>query len=152
MEFADLVHRSRDGRGLFSFLSDLYPNMNERPLSPHLQVYRLPLTAILSISHRATGVFLSFGAILWAWFLMSAAQGEAQYAAAQGWLDSFLGHLLLWAWIYSLFFHLCHGIRHLVWDTVNRFDRDTLLRDGYIELGASVALTFVVFLFSFGGS
>lgn len=121
--------------------------MSERPLSPHLQVYRLPLTAILSITHRMTGVFLSLGLVLWVWFLMAAAQGEAEYAGAQGWLDSILGRLLLWAWIYALFFHLCHGIRHLVWDTVHGLDRETLLRDCYLELGASVVLTLGVMIF-----
>lgn len=125
--------------------------MSERPLSPHLQVYRLPITAILSISHRVTGVFLSLGLIVWVTFLMAAAQGEAQYAAAQRCLDSLPGRLLLWIWIYALFFHFCHGIRHLVWDTVHGFDRTTLARYGYLELGASVLLTLGVFLASLCG-
>lgn len=125
--------------------------MSERPLSPHLQVYRLPITAILSISHRATGIFLSLGVVVWVTFLMAAAQGEAQYDTAQRCLDSVPGRVLLWAWIYALFFHLCHGIRHLIWDTVHGFDRDTLARHGYLELAASVALTLGAFLSSLCG-
>lgn len=125
--------------------------ISQRPLSPHLQVYRLPLTAVLSISHRFTGVLLSVGAVFWAWFLMAVAQGGAHYATAQAILDSFLGHVFLWAWIYALFFHLCHGVRHLIWDTVHGLDRDTLLRHGQIEVAASVALTFIALIYAWAG-
>lgn len=120
--------------------------MNQRPLSPHLQVYRLPITAILSISHRITGVILSIGAALWVLLLMEVAQGEAAFATAQALLDSWFGRLLLWAWLYALFFHLCHGVRHLVWDTVHGLDRETLTRHAYWELGASVGLTLLLML------
>jgi succinate dehydrogenase / fumarate reductase cytochrome b subunit len=119
--------------------------MSERPLSPHLQVYRLPLTAILSITHRFTGVFLSIGAVLWVVFLMAVAQGETQYAMAQTVLDSIPGRLLLWGWIFALLFHLCHGVRHLVWDTVHGLERETLARYARLEIGASVLLTLGVF-------
>lgn len=120
--------------------------MSERPLSPHLQIYRLPITALLSISHRLTGVVLSVGMVFWALFLMAAAQGAAQYVPVQAVLDSFLGRLLLWAWLYALFFHLCHGVRHLIWDTVHDLDRDTLTRHAYWELGASVGLTLLLLI------
>jgi succinate dehydrogenase / fumarate reductase cytochrome b subunit len=115
--------------------------MRERPLSPHLQVYRLPITAMLSISHRATGVFLSLGAIFWVAYLMAAAQGDDSFATVQSLLNSIPGRLGLWVWVYSLMFHLCHGIRHLVWDTVHGLDREVLERHAYLELAASVALT-----------
>jgi succinate dehydrogenase / fumarate reductase cytochrome b subunit len=118
--------------------------MKDRPLSPHLQVYRLPLTAVLSISHRATGVMLSLGLILWVAFLMAAAGGESSYATARAILDSFLGRLILWGWIYALFFHLCHGVRHLIWDTVHGLERETLELHGKIEIAASVGLTLLV--------
>jgi succinate dehydrogenase / fumarate reductase cytochrome b subunit len=115
--------------------------MSERPLSPHLQVYRLPITAILSITHRFTGVFLSVGLVLWVVFLMAVAQGESQYVLAQAALGSVPGRLALWVWIYALLFHLCHGVRHLVWDTVHGLERDTLARYAWLEIGASVLLT-----------
>ncbi len=127
---------------------DTKSTMSERPLSPHLQIYRLPITAVLSITHRITGVILSAGLVLWAVFLMAVAAGEAQYASTQVVLDSTPGKLLLWAWIYALFFHLCHGIRHLVWDTVHGLERNTLNRDAYLEIGGSVLLTLMVFLFA----
>jgi succinate dehydrogenase / fumarate reductase cytochrome b subunit len=119
--------------------------MNERPLSPHLQVYRLPLTALVSITHRATGVFLSLGMILLVVVLMAVAQGPEAFAAAQGLLDSLLGKLFLWGWIYALLFHLVHGLRHLIWDTGHGFERDSLDRLAVYEIVASVLLAASVF-------
>jgi succinate dehydrogenase / fumarate reductase cytochrome b subunit len=123
--------------------------MNERPLSPHLQVYRLPLTALVSITHRATGVFLSLGMILLVVVLMSVAQGPAAFAVAQDWLRSVLGWLFLWGWIYALLFHLVHGVRHLIWDTGHSFDRASLNRLAIYEIAASLLLTAAVFISSF---
>lgn len=123
--------------------------MNERPLSPHLQVYRLPLTALLSITHRATGVFLSFGLVLMVLYLMAVAEGPAGFEAAQGWLNSPPGKVFLWGWIYALLFHLVHGVRHLVWDTGLGFDRAKLDRFARYELVASVGLFALVFFGSF---
>ena len=122
--------------------------MNERPLSPHLQVYRLPLTAVVSITHRATGVFLSLGLILLVLFLMAMAQGPGAFETAQGLLRSILGKLFLWGWIYALLFHLVHGFRHLIWDTGHTFERDSLNRLAIYEIVASVLLTASVFFYS----
>ena len=118
--------------------------MNERPLSPHLQVYRLPLTAWLSITHRATGVFLSLGMILLVILLLAVAQGPESFASIRSFLQSFIGRLLLWGWIYSLLLHLCHGLRHLIWDTGHGFERETLNRFAAYELMASVILVTLV--------
>jgi succinate dehydrogenase / fumarate reductase cytochrome b subunit len=122
--------------------------MSERPLSPHLQVYRLPFTAILSITHRFTGVALALGLVLWVVFLMAAAGGAESFATAQAVLDAWPGRLLLWAWLFALFFHLCHGVRHLVWDTVHGLDRETLTLHGIIELAAALMLTLATFGYS----
>ncbi len=119
--------------------------MNERPLSPHIQVYRLPLTAWLSIMHRVTGVFLSLGMILLAVVLVAVAQGADAFAAMQSFLHTALGRLFLWGWIFSLLFHLCHGVRHLIWDTGHGFDRDTLGRFARYEIVAALLLTVLVF-------
>jgi succinate dehydrogenase / fumarate reductase cytochrome b subunit len=115
--------------------------MSERPLSPHLQVYRLPVTAVLSITHRISGVILSIGMVFWAVFLVAVSQGESAYGFLQALLGSLPGRILLWGWIYALFFHLCHGVRHLVWDLGYGLERETLGRYAYWELAGSVGLT-----------
>lgn len=112
-----------------------------RPLSPHLQIYRWELTMAMSIAHRMTGVFLSVGsAVLAAWLVAAAAGGDA-FAAVNGHLGAWYGQLLLLGWSYALFYHLCNGIRHLVWDAGIGLGRDTARRSGYATLAASVVLT-----------
>ena len=115
--------------------------MSTRPLSPHLQVYRLPFTALLSISHRVTGVILTCGMILVAAFLAAAAYGPDLYAVAQQLLTSLPGQIVLWGWIYALVFHACHGVRHLIWDSGQGLDKSQLTRHNLLELAASILLT-----------
>ncbi|MGR8953375.1 MAG: succinate dehydrogenase, cytochrome b556 subunit [Gammaproteobacteria bacterium] len=117
-----------------------------RPLSPHLQVYKLPLTGILSISHRLTGVLLSIGLLYVVCLLSALASGPETYAAVQGFAAAWWGRGLAWGFIYALFFHLCHGIRHLIWDAGKGFEPETLNRHAWIELTASVLLTVVSFM------
>ncbi|MFZ2171300.1 MAG: succinate dehydrogenase, cytochrome b556 subunit [Methylococcaceae bacterium] len=114
---------------------------NNRPISPHLQVYKLPLTGILSITHRFTGALLSVGLIFVVYILYALAGGSNTYAAMQSFTSIGLVQLLYWGFIYALFFHLCHGVRHLIWDAGKSFDRNTLNRYAMIELAASLVLT-----------
>jgi len=88
----------------------------QRPLSPHLSVYKLPLAARLSIMHRATGVFIAFGAFLLAYWLISIAEGEEEYAQFLDCAKSLPGRVLLFAVLTSFMFHLFNGLRHLLWD------------------------------------
>ncbi len=112
-----------------------------RPLSPHLQIYRLPLTALLSITHRITGVVLSLGLICLIGILMAVAgQGQA-YDSVHSFLNGRLGQGLLLLWLLALFVHFCHGIRHLIWDTTCGFDRSLLTRHSLWELFFAAALT-----------
>jgi succinate dehydrogenase / fumarate reductase, cytochrome b subunit len=120
---------------------------NNRPISPHLQIYKLPLTGIISITHRMTGVLLSAGLIFFVCIVSSVADGADTYTAMQVITDLWLVKLIYWGFIYALFFHLCHGVRHLFWDAGNSFERDTLNRYATIELAASLALTLVAVLF-----
>ena len=113
----------------------------DRPLSPHLQVYRWQLTSVLSILHRAAGVVLSAGTILLVWWLVAAASGPEAYEGVQVFLGSWLGLLLLFGWTASLFYHLCNGIRHLVWDTGYALDLQSTYRGGWAVLAATAALT-----------
>ena len=89
---------------------------SKRPLSPHLQVYRLPLTAKMSILHRMTGVALALGSILIATFLIAGALGEDQYNIVMSLLQSKIGIIIMFGWSLALFYHLCNGIRHMFWD------------------------------------
>ena len=114
-----------------------------RPLSPHLQVYRPQLTSMLSIAHRITGVALAVGTLLLVYWLAAAAGGPESYAAAQGFIGSFFGQLLLFGWTIALFYHLANGIRHLFWDAGYGFELPTVQRSGHAVLAATVVLTVV---------
>lgn len=115
--------------------------MKERPLSPHLQVYRPQLTSMLSILHRGTGVFLSLGTVLLVCWLGAIAAGPQQYAEFQSFTAHWFVQLLLLGWTFSLFYHLSNGIRHLFWDVGRGFELDDLYRSGWIVLISAVLLT-----------
>jgi succinate dehydrogenase / fumarate reductase, cytochrome b subunit len=115
----------------------------DRPLSPHLQIYRWQLTSVLSILHRASGVALSAGAILLVWWLVAAASGPEAYEGVEDFLGSWVGLLLLFSWTVSLFYHLCNGIRHLVWDTGHALDLKSVYTGGWVVVGATGVLTLV---------
>jgi succinate dehydrogenase cytochrome b subunit len=117
---------------------------SNRPLSPHLQVYRLPLTGIISICHRMTGVILAVGVVFFVGLLLAVAGGPDSFAPLQVLLDSLLARIVLFLWSYALFFHLCHGIRHLVWDAGHGFDKETMDKFALLELAASVGVTLLV--------
>lgn len=119
-----------------------------RPVSPHLGIYRLPVTAVLSISHRITGVLLAVGLLFLVIGLMAAAAGPASYLKFQAFFAGLAGQALLWGWLYALFFHLCHGVRHLVWDTGSGFTREHQPILAYLEIAMSLLFTLAVFLFS----
>ncbi len=112
-----------------------------RPLSPHLQVYRPQFTSMLSILHRLTGVILAFGTLLLVWWLIAAATGPEAYDTVQGFIGSIIGRLLLLGWTFALFYHLANGIRHLAWDTGRGFELATAYSSGWLVVIASVVLT-----------
>ena len=116
---------------------------DNRPLSPHLQVYKPQLTSVLSILHRLTGVALAIGTLLLVWWLIAAASGPGAYDAAQSFIGSFLGRLLLLGWTFALFYHLSNGIRHLAWDIGWGFDLGTAYTPGWLVVIVSIVLTLV---------
>jgi len=120
---------------------------NNRPTSPHLQVYRLPLTGIISITHRMTGVFLSGGLVLFVGIVAAIAAGSDIYDRLQAILQWWPVLVVYWGFVYALFFHLCHGIRHLFWDAGYGFDQDRMNLYALIELAASLALTLITLIF-----
>ena len=117
-----------------------------RPLSPHLQVYKPQMTSVLSITHRATGVVLTLGALLLVYWLIAAAAGPEAFATAQGLIGSWIGYLFLFGWSVALFYHLCNGIRHLFWDAGLGFELPDAYRSGYAVLIGTAALTLVAWI------
>ncbi len=118
---------------------------NNRPLSPHLQVYKLPLTGIISITHRLTGVILAFGLIVYAASFFIILQGNEAFLDLQSILSNSIARIAIWFFIYALFFHLCHGIRHLIWDVGKGFEKDNMDRNAIIELSLSFVLTLIFY-------
>ena len=98
---------------------------SQRPLSPHLQIYRWQLPMVLSIIHRATGIALAVGILVLVYWLLAAASGAEAYASAQQLLGSWVGRVVLLGFSFALFFHLCNGIRHLFWDAGVGFEIKT---------------------------
>lgn len=119
---------------------NISPNSN-RPLSPHLQVYRLPMTAFMSISHRITGVILAGGCLLVTAFLASAALGPQYYEPVRAFAGSPIGTILLFAWSIVLYYHLCNGIRHLIWDMGFMFEKTQAVMSGWLVLLGTAFLT-----------
>ncbi len=113
----------------------------ERPLSPHLQVYKWQLTMALSILHRATGFGLALGAVPLTWWLLAAVNGEEAYQQFQSYAHSFLGQLMIFGWVFSFAFHFLNGIRHLVWDTGKGLDLKSAYASGYAVVAGSVICT-----------
>ena len=122
--------------------------MNQRPLSPHVFVYKFMYTMALSILHRLTGCAASVGFLLFVWWLMALASGPAAYASAMSALGSPLAKLLLVGFTFSFVFHFCNGIRHLVWDTGRGLERAQARRSGAVVVIAALLLTAVVVWFS----
>ena len=112
-----------------------------RPLSPHLSIFRWPVTMTLSILHRMTGVGLSVGLIFFAAWLMAAASGQDQYRSVTELFGSLPGRLLLVAWSAAFFLHLGNGVRHLVWDTGRGFEKSRASASGWLVIGAAAGLT-----------
>ncbi|MFQ6017952.1 MAG: succinate dehydrogenase, cytochrome b556 subunit [Kiloniellaceae bacterium] len=124
--------------------------VRNRPLSPHLQVYRAQLTSVLSILHRITGVALAIGTLLLVYWLVAAASGAEAYETARGLIGSLIGRLLLFGWTVALFYHLSNGIRHLFWDAGLGFDLATVYRSGRAVIVATAVLTLISWIAGYG--
>lgn len=116
----------------------------ERPLSPHLQVYRWQITNLLSILHRLTGVALSLGIVVLTYWLTALASGPDGYAAAQWLFGAAWFKLPLLGWLFCFFFHFANGIRHLVWDLGYGFEPAQIRTGGWIVVITTVLLTAAV--------
>ncbi|MEE4295406.1 MAG: succinate dehydrogenase, cytochrome b556 subunit [Wenzhouxiangella sp.] len=114
---------------------------DNRPLSPHLQVYRPQLTSVLSISHRISGVALSAGLVLVVAWLLALAAGPEAFARLNGLFSSVPLMIALVLWTAALFYHLLNGIRHLLWDAGWLLDLRGAYASGWTVVGLSVLLT-----------
>lgn len=118
----------------------------QRPLSPHLQVYKWPLAMVISILHRITGVALAIGAVLLVVVLVSVAAGPTSYEVMRGYITSSLGQIFLFLWTVALFLHLFNGIRHLVWDAGYGFEKSTTKNSGILVILAAIVFTTIVWI------
>ena len=118
----------------------------DRPLSPHLQIYRWYLTMMMSIAHRTTGILLSASLIFLTWWLLALASGPEAFGSISWLVDSWFGGLLLFVWTYVVFQHMCTGIRHLAWDAGYGFELKAAYRSGYVVFAAAGVLTLVTWI------
>ena len=118
----------------------------QRPLSPHLQIYRWQLTSVMSILHRITGVALAVGTLLLVYWLVATAAGPAAFATAHEFIGSILGRLLLFGWTVALFYHLANGIRHLLWDAGRGFELRTAYASGGTVVIVTAALSLIAWI------
>jgi succinate dehydrogenase / fumarate reductase cytochrome b subunit len=117
---------------------------SNRPLSPHVQVYKMPLSAKLSILHRLTGLALSFGAVILVFWLFSLAYLSATAVSLHVLFSSTLGKVILIAFTFAFFYHFCNGIRHLFWDIGKGYEIETVNKTGVIAIVAALVLTTIV--------
>ncbi|MBL9029618.1 MAG: succinate dehydrogenase, cytochrome b556 subunit [Caedimonas sp.] len=121
-------------------------NKIQRPLSPHLQIYRPQITSVLSISHRITGIVLCSGAFILVIWLATIAGGKDAYEIFYSLSQHWLGKFYLFVLCYCFFYHLCNGIRHLAWDAGYGFDLATVYKSGWAVIGSSAILTLLTWL------
>ncbi|MEM7724581.1 MAG: succinate dehydrogenase, cytochrome b556 subunit [Pseudomonadota bacterium] len=116
-------------------------NRGNRPLSPHLEIYRPQLNSVTSILNRITGNALLLGAFLFVWWLIGAASGAAYFETVDGIVTSFLGDLIMFGSLWALWWHTLGGVRHLIWDTGRGLDVETADKMGWGIVIGSVVLT-----------
>ena len=136
----------KDVRDALSIAHNTQGKLVRRPLSPHLQVYRWPLSMALSIAHRVTGVGLAVGTLLLTWWLVAGAGSDGAFSAVQSFLGSFIGVVLLFLWTVALLFHFFAGIRHLVWDAGYGYDAPMYNKSGWAVLIATGVCTVLVWI------
>jgi succinate dehydrogenase / fumarate reductase cytochrome b subunit len=125
------------------------PGASNRPLSPHLSVFRLLITTVMSGLHRITGLALVFGMLFLAWWLVAVASGPGAFDVANAFFGSFLGRLILFGFTWALIHHMLGGIRHMIWDTGFGLDPPTANKLAWATIIGSVALTLIVWVIGY---
>ncbi|WP_166417032.1 succinate dehydrogenase, cytochrome b556 subunit [Cochlodiniinecator piscidefendens] len=116
-------------------------NRGNRPLSPHLTIYRKQYTSVTSILARLTGISLLGAVLLVVWWLLAAASGPDYFDCVNGLLTSWFGDLVLTAALWAVWYHFCSGLRHLYWDTGRGFELETAQKLAWGVIIGSVVLT-----------
>ena len=117
-----------------------------RPLSPHLMIYKSEITMVMSIVHRITGTALYFGTALLAWWFAAAAMGDGAFDLAQSFFNHWGGRVILLGYTWSLFHNMLGGLRHFIWDMGKGYGEERYLM-GWLTIGGSIVLTAIVWLF-----
>lgn len=124
--------------------------MHERPLSPHLQIYKLELPMVLSGLHRITGIALSVGSILLVAWISSAVYSAEAFAGMSRFLGGYIGQFVLFGWTFSLIYHSVNGVRHLIWDTGRLLEVEQIYSSGKIVLAIAIVLTLLAWILAGG--
>ena len=124
--------------------------MNERPLSPHLQIYKLELPMLLSGLHRITGIALSVGSILLVAWISSAVYSAEAFASMNRFLGGYIGQFVLFGWTFSLIYHSVSGVRHLIWDTGRLLEVRQIYSSSKIVLTIAIVLTLLAWILAGG--
>ncbi len=125
-------------------------SMNERPLSPHLQIYKVELPMMLSGLHRITGIALSVGSILLVAWISSAVHSAEAFASMSRLLGGFIGQFVLFGWTFSLIYHSVSGVRHLIWDTGRLLEVEQIYSSSKIVLAIAIVLTLLAWILGGG--
>ena len=119
-------------------------NKNNKPLSPHLTIYKPQITSVMSITHRATGVFQSLGTLFILTYFFSVVLNEDFYKIFEYFIESYVGKTFLFFYLLSLCYHLCNGIRHLLWDLGFGFEIKNVYYSGYLTIFIAIFLNFII--------
>lgn len=122
-------------------------NRGNRPLSPHLQIYRKQLNSATSILNRITGIAMLGSALLIVWWLLAAATGKAYFDLVDGLMTSMLGDVMMTLSVLGLWYHTLGGLRHLIWDTGRGLELEAADRMGWAMIVGAVVLTILTLIF-----
>jgi succinate dehydrogenase / fumarate reductase cytochrome b subunit len=121
-------------------------NNQNRPLSPHLQIYKPQMTSFTSILHRLTGIYLFLGVLILSWFFIYYQYqtdlvfgGNYQKCSSNIWV--YATYFFSFTWLFALYYHLCNGVRHLMWDIGKGYDIKDAYRNAYIVIFSAIFLT-----------
>lgn len=117
-----------------------------RPLSPHLQVYKPQLTSMMSIAHRFTGMFLALGLVVFSYWLYHVTTNPETANQISHFFSSGLGMLVVYAWVFTFNYHFCNGIRHLFWDAGKGYSIPVVYKSGVVVIIMAVVLTVAIYI------